>query len=387
MTSFYELEVPTAWVDPPTRYSFSNLQTIDACPRKWQFLHSEWGEHRQFPLRQHPKALEGTIVHDALKLLMRALSKRGLPEFGSANFQQAVTDIDFWGHFAREIDRRNENLARHPKSGPSFALRTSPRELANRAIRLFREQYKPMATTVVPVPKFAHAETAPPDLLALLQIRGALSEIELSHPDIPFHGIIDLVEIWNGNTTVVDFKTGAHKEEHELQIQLYGLLWWRRSGVRPAHLVVQYLNERKEFSADEVDLLTAEKSLRERILVARHLLTLKPAEARPGKECGHCAVRPRCEIGWRAYQASLDRPTKGTTDVELSVLVEPSATGFLAELGDREVDVVYQATVGQGLPRLVAGDRIRVLDIVAQEDGKIFEIQPWTEVYTVRSDG
>ena len=51
MTSFYELEAPTSWAAPPERYSFSSLQAIDACPRKWQLLHSEWGEHRRFPRR------------------------------------------------------------------------------------------------------------------------------------------------------------------------------------------------------------------------------------------------------------------------------------------------------------------------------------------------
>jgi hypothetical protein len=381
VTSFYELEAPTVWADPPEHYSFSSLQAIDACPRRWQLLHSEWGEHGRFPQRQHPKALEGTIVHEALKLLMRELAKRGLPNVGSASFQQAIADIDFWGHFTREIDRWNAKLARHPRSSASFVLRISPRELANRAIRLFREHYKPAKIAVPLLPRFDRPEADMVDLMAWLRGRGAVSEIDVSHPDLPFHGVIDLVEIRQGDVLITDFKTGVPKEEHELQLQLYGILWWRKSGTLPAHLAVQYLNERKEFPADRANLLAAEKRLQEKIRDARRLLTDKPAEARPGKDCGHCPARARCEDGWRAYQASLDRPRTGTTDVELSVAAEPSSNGFLAQTGGQEMDVVYEATVGQELPRIGAGNRLRLLDAVVRDEGKTVEIHPWTEVY------
>jgi CRISPR/Cas system-associated exonuclease Cas4 (RecB family) len=386
MTSFYELEVPTVWAALPERYSFSSLQTIDACPRKWQLLHSKWGEHSRFPQRQHPKAQEGMIVHEALKLLMRALGQRGLPTIGSAAFQLAIADVDFWEYFAREVDRWNTNLARHPRSGPYFFIRTSPRELANRAIRIFREQYKPTDVDVAPSPKSVRAEAESFDLLLRLQMRGTLSELEISHPDLPFHGIIDLVEIRHGEVLVIDYKTGAEKEEHKLQLQLYGVLWWRRSGVRPARLVVQYLNARKEFPSSEAELLAAERNLQERIHNARRLLADKPAEAHPGKDCRYCPVRARCEAGWRVYQASLDQPSAGTTDIELSVAVEPSANGFLAEAGGRDVDVVYESTVGQELPHIGAGDRLRLLDVDVRDEGKTVEIHAWTEVYAVRSD-
>ena len=87
--------------------------------------------------------------------------------------------------------------------------------------------------------------------MALLEQRGAVSEIDVSHPDLPFHGVIDLVELVEGEVQVVDFKTGKQKEEHELQLRLYGVLWWRRTGVRPSRLAIQYLNQRKELQVGD----------------------------------------------------------------------------------------------------------------------------------------
>ena len=279
MTSFYELEVPTSWATHPDRYSFSSLQAIDACPRKWQLLHSEWGQHGRFPQRPHPKALEGTIVHEAIELLVRALSKRGLPSITSPAFREAVAEVDFWGYFAREVDRWNVRLARHPRSGPYYVLRTPPRELANRAIRLFREQYTPLDGD----PQRAKSITDEPESLepmALLNLRGAVSEIDVSHPELPFHGIIDLVELADGDVQLVDFKTGKQKDEHKLQLQLYGVLWWRRTGVLPTRLAIQYLSLRREFQVGEAELVAAERRCEASIVEAARLLADTPAEGR-----------------------------------------------------------------------------------------------------------
>lgn len=381
MTNFYELQEPTSWAEPPDRYSFSSLQAIEACPRKWQLLHSEWGEHGRFPQRPHPKALEGNIIHEAIDKLVRALGKRGLPSISTPAFREAVTEVDFWEHFGREISKWNSQLARHPRSGPFFIIRTPPHVLANRAIRLFREQYTPL-DAAPQVEQRDDAEPASVEPMALLEMRGALSELELSHPDLPVHGIIDLVELTDAEVQIVDFKTGKQKDEHELQLQLYGVLWWRRTGVRPARLVVQYLNERKVFPISDAELLAAEKRIEQRINEAQQLLA-KPAEARPGTDCGYCPARARCEPGWRTYQTSLGRSRSGTTDIEVTIGVPPSANGFVAEAGGREVNVVYDAAVGQHLPKLEVGGRIRVLDVVAREEGKTFEVRPWTEVYVL----
>ncbi len=387
MTNFYELEAPTSWAATPDQYSFSSLQAIESCPRKWQFLRSEWGAQGRFPERPHPKALEGSIIHEAIEKLVRALGKQGLPSIGSPRFQQAVEDVGFWGFFAVEIDKWNSKLAQHPRSGPYFVLRTPPRELANQAIRLFREQYTALDAEPAPISSESQSRGTPePDPKTLLSLRGALSETELTHPSLPFAGVIDLVDQVGDGVRVVDFKTGKEKEEHEQQLLLYAVLWWRCSGVVPEELAVQYLNHRRTFPVSEQRLLEAEVGLKSSIDGAQRLLAIQPAEARPGIDCGYCAVRARCSNGWKAQQAAAGRPREGTCDVAVTATAAPSPSGFLAMSGTRDVDVVYDAAVGRHLPAIEEGSHLRLLDAIARDDGRTFEVRPWTEVYVARSE-
>lgn len=384
MTSFYELARPTSWAAAPERYSFSTLQALEVCPRKWQLLHSRWGDHPRFPERPHPKAIEGAIVHEAIERLVRALGRRGLPSIGSPGFRAAVEAVGFWEFFGRETHAWNERLSQHPRSGPFFVLRTPPRELANRAIRLFREQYEPRDGNAPPDPVGSAEEprkAANP--MTLLRARGVLSEFALAHPEKPFGGVIDLVQLVDDEVQIVDFKTGAPKDEHELQLRLYAALWWRCSGVRPSRAAVQYLNYRRELRLIEQHLVDAEAHIDSAIDDARRRLGRQPAEAHPGKDCGFCPVRARCNEGWRAYQDAAGRTREGTTDVEAAVAAKPTPSGFLANAGGREVNVVHDVAVGHGLPKLEIGDRLRLLDVVARDDGRTFEVRPWTEVYTM----
>lgn len=84
------------------------------------------------------------------------------------------------------------------------------------------------------------AGAAPVERLALLERLGVLSEQEVRHPELPLLGIIDLLVRRDGQTTVLDFKTGASRPEYRRQIQLYALLWWRSTGDLPAHVELRY---------------------------------------------------------------------------------------------------------------------------------------------------
>ena len=382
--NLYELQAPTSWAAPPERFSFSSLQAIEACPRKWQLLNSTWGEFGRFPQRSHPKAIEGSIIHEAIEQLIKALGQQGMPSIGSPRFQKALDACGFWDYFGAEIQRQNEKLAKHPRRGPFFTVRTPPRELANQAIRLLRSQYKPLDGEPLPLAQ----ETSPPNakpknLKKLLDKLGALPEAEVSHPSLPFDGIIDLVEAKEGQTRIVDFKTGKKKEQHLQQLEYYGVLWWRHSGEAPQQVAVQYLNEELERNVSVEHLEAAEKGLKRRIALAKTLLSETPAEARPGEGCRFCPVRARCEEGWAAYQASLATVLAGTGDVEIVVSTKPSPTGFLGKVGKKEKSVVYPSALKDQLPEIEVGTRLRLVDAVFSEEGKTVEIRPWTEVFLV----
>ena len=381
--SFYDLKEPTSWAVPPSTYSFSSLRKMRACPRRWQLLHSTWGSFSRFPERPHPAAIEGQIVHEALDLLGRELGRRGRPTIESSGFREAVSVCGFWDFFSAQVDHWNRRLATHPRAGPGHVVRTEPRDLANQAIRLFRKQYQSSAAESIParVGKSSGAEASP---LSVLRTRGSVSEVRLEHPGIPVVGVVDLVALEEDlSTTVIDFKTGARKPEHEQQVLLYALLWWRVTGDQPGKLVVQYLDSGWTMSPSEANLVRTENLTAEQMRHAADALAARPAAAVVGESCARCPVRARCNEGWSwSERASRPHASANTVDIEITVSSDPTRTGFMGiRASGEEVPVVFDAAVGCGLPLTGAGDRFRIVDAAHRTGGAEVVLLPWTEMY------
>lgn len=379
--SFYELQRPTAWADPPATWSSTSLDDVEACPRRWQLLRSQWGEHARFPVRPHPAAVEGQIVHEALDRLTRACGQRGQPAFGGAEFAAALSDADFFPGFARAVAEWQGRFNAHPRPGPPFRLRASAEELANRAVRMFRDQYKPDGRAASQAAE--HATEAPADVGALLRQRHALSEVKLTHPEIPFLGILDRVQHTEEGVEVVDFKTGRPSDKHRRQLLRYALLWWRTTGAVPVRASAQYLDGVESWPVTLGALEDIESELAKKIPHLSDALSARPAAAKPGTACHTCPVRARCAAGWAVgEEAAL---VDGRGDAELVVRAKAGDHGFLARSrAGAEIAVVYDAAVATLLPEHVDDQVLRVLDGVWKEKRTQLEIRAWTEVFVVK---
>ena len=382
--SFYELQSPTAWAEPPSMWSSTSLDDVEACPRRWLLLRSGWGDFERFPVRPHPAAVEGRIIHEALDRLTRACGQRGNPAFGSAEFSAALTDADFFPGFARAVAEWQQRLTAHPRPGPPFRLRTSGEELANRAVRMFREQYK--AEGNVSWQAAERATDAPADVKALLIRKRALSEVKLTHPKLPFVGILDRVQDAGEGVEVVDFKTGKPSEKHRRQLLRYALLWWRKTGDAPVSVSAQYLQGVESWPVTQGALEDVESDLEKTIPLLTVVLNAHPAAANPGTGCHTCAVRARCAAGWAVgEEAAL---VDGRGDAELVVQAKAGDHGFLARSrSGAEIAVVYDLPVAKLLPERIEGQVLRVLDGVWKEKRTQLEIKAWTEVFVVKEDG
>ena len=184
--SIYDVLLPTAWAKPPETYSYSSLRTIKQCPRRWHLVNSRWGEFATFPQRPKPSAIEAQIVHEALDRLAKELGRSGRPSIDSPAFSRAVEQCGFWTYFGEHLAEWNAKLARHPRAGSSYVLRTKAADLANLAVRLFREQYrtghgKVLLSTPPAGGGYVSVTSAPP-YLRLLEKRGHLSELVLMTP-------------------------------------------------------------------------------------------------------------------------------------------------------------------------------------------------------------
>jgi hypothetical protein len=382
--SFYELQSPTAWAEPPSIWSSTSLDDVEACPRRWQLLRSRWGDFERFPVRPHPAAVEGRIIHEALDRLTRACGQRGNPAFGSAEFSAALTDANFFPGFARAVAEWQQRLTAHPRPGPPFRLRASGEELANRAVRMFREQYKPHGD--VASQSAERATDTPADVRALLTQKHALSEVKLTHPKLPFLGILDRVQETRDGVEVVDFKTGKPSDKHRKQLLRYALLWWHKTGDVPVRVSAQYLQGVESWPVAQGLLEDVEADLEKKIPLLTAVLNAHPAAANPGTGCHTCAVRARCAAGWAVgEEAAL---VDGSGDAELVVQAKAGDHGFLARSRTgAEIAVVYELPVAKLLPEPVEGQVLRVLDGVWKEKRTQLEIKAWTEVFVEKEDG
>lgn len=379
MTNLYTMTEPTEWARPPATYSFSSLHTIQSCPRRWQLLNSRWGDFRRFPERPNAKAAEGQIIHEALEKLMRALGTYGQPALGSALFRQAIAELEFWDLFAREVEAQNAAIAEHPRATSNSYIRTPPRDIANKAIRMFKEQYHGSGEGSEHAAVGSSASASSTDVFSALKTQGSLSELEVYHPTLPFKGLIDLVT-WDGeHVTLVDFKTGIARESHTLQLEWYGVLWWRRTGVLPRQLSLHYLNTRKTWEFTEDAALQAEEAMKGSIQLAESELRKTPAPAKPGDDCTFCSVRALCDSGWASL--TTQPLADGTCDLELTILSTPIPTGFRAACRGTEIDVVFDINTGKSLPPFDVGSTLRVLSCSVRDRGKTVELKPWTEVF------
>ena len=89
-----------------------------------------------------------------------------------------------------------------------------------------------------------------------------------------------------------DFKTGTPKDEHQFQLLIYALLWWRDRDLNPSarlanRLIVSYDDRDIEIQAPGVDVLcSTEEELRKRTTAALATFKYKTTLSCAGKELG-----------------------------------------------------------------------------------------------------
>ena len=206
--------------------------------------------------------------------------------------------------------------------------------------------------------------------------------MKLTHPKLPFLGILDRVQHTGEGVEVVDFKTGKPSNKHRIQLQRYALLWWRKAGDTPVRVRAQYLDGVESWPVTQGALEHVEADLVKKLPLLTNALGAHPAAAKPGTGCHICAVRARCTVGWAVgEEAAL---VDGRGDAELVVQARAGNHGFLARSRTgAEIAVVYKAPVAKLFPEHVKGQVLRVVDGVWKETRTQLELKAWTQVFIV----
>ncbi|RYZ17625.1 MAG: PD-(D/E)XK nuclease family protein [Myxococcaceae bacterium] len=375
---------PTALVQP-RRFSYSSLQQMRQCARRWQLHHARYGDQTGYPESFSPAAEQGRLVHRLVSLLFRAMAAAGNPAPGSPAFQAAARELNALGKATTLLREVQQKLTTHPRHRGQ-QLRATAIEIYSAAAQLFQREYRPASHPPDSPPSRAWSGEASagrsPDasqeaLAQRLARQGRLSEQSLAHPSLPLHGIVDLLVQDPRGAIVIDFKTGAPQASHREQIELYGLLWWRQEGILPERGEVRYGTQAEAVPLEEATLHRLERVLAEDI--ARLQLTLaSEAPATPGEHCRHCSVRPLCDRYWQ-------EPMPDAAWVDAEVRIEGhDALGLRGHLpSGQAARVLLPHALAPLRAELGAGARTRWLNLRRAGETTALEATPQTEVFVV----
>jgi len=386
----YRLTAPTAWADPPSRYSFSSLKRMGQCLRQWQLSRSTYGDLTGYPERPSEAAEVGSIVHDLLSKLFHATAIAGYPPLGSGAFRDALERVDILATARERLDAFAKRAAGSPRAH-GFRPHATPRDVYNKVAAALRDEYaRVVAQGFTPIPPLdmsrpAGPEDTPAQRCALLQRAGVLSEEHVRHPSLPVHGFIDLLVRRDGRTTVLDFKTGESRPEYREQLLMYALMWWRSTGDLPEGVELRYGARVEAWPVVEAELVRVEREVEERIHRHGRGLMVQPAAASVGAHCAGCSVRQLCGDYWQ-WLADAGRAASAGERVDVEIVVESDGTrtGFAgSDAHGRDVTIVFEEETEAFYGPFLTGRRLRVLAVSRDADEATFRLARGAEVFHV----
>jgi len=393
---FFVVKNPSVWATAPDYFSFSSMASIAGCMRKWQLEHSTFENGKPYPKKPHPKAIEGEIVHEALEGLFKAVGRAGCPELDTEAFFQVVETIDVLKEVEKLLSERLAEVAGRPRAGNLRHVNSS-QNLRNKVVTLFRGRYDlkgqtgntHLARAMMQEP--GHIGTG--NLLEALKTKKILAEVNITHPKLPFKGIIDLIDYSNAGVRVNDFKTGAPHTSHKDQLMAYALLFWRHTGVCPVSVHAQYLAQQQEWPCSPSELEQVEKHLEKQILAMRQSLQKIPATASPGEVCIWCQVRQLCPEYWEfranPHFIKLWKEKKNQEDVDLQgeLLTAPTEGGCEIRVFQTcDLPLLWDSRDQHVFGPLAKGKKIRILGARFDGSGRNIRLFPWSEVFRLNND-
>ncbi len=377
---FWHVLLPTKWPEAPSWMSFSTLTELEICPRHWALVTAEYPDvwdNRGYPSMPRTSTLEGTIVHLSLQKITDALAENSCPSLVE---QSAVSTLRQLGGYTAiimdSLERALLPYTENPRAskvldGIRARLVAKIPELRTRVQRyLARIRLEPRA--IVRGKTAVHPGEGP---RAALQ-HGTYTEVFLQSSKLGWRGVADMLTLSTTKCEIRDFKTGAPKEEHQVQLWTYALIWARDIGLNPSgrladKLVLSYDQRDVEVPALEASkLCSLEDEIMKRTDAALADFQSGDSRARMSlKNCMYCAVRHLCEEywDWLARHYPKDEETKGKyTDIQIKLSSRhgPSSWNGEVEYGPAmeagTAILLRTENLALDLPR---GQRLRLLNV------------------------
>lgn len=380
----WRVVAPATWPAPPAEMSVSTHAEIDECPRRWALSTADypeiWGGYG-YPPKLQVAALKGSVVHLALEIITKQLTRAGVPSLSDPSAPQVLKDLGGYTRVVEDcVERTLKRYVDNPRAG---ALMEHAQRTLRGQVPTLRARVQSMLSRLR-LPKSAPSALAPsapksgepPPRLPL--VNGIYPEVEVRAKNIGWKGKVDLFVLGNDACEITDFKTGAYDEAHKFQVRAYAVMWRLDNELNPSgrvvdRLVLTYENQDIDVpppSASEIDELSRELLARRQ--AAEAALAAHPPSAHPSTEtCRYCGVRQLCDAYWAsATQVVSDDGRFG--DIELKITGRHGPTSWDAVVvRARDLPAKTPALLrAQQHDDFKEGTRVRVLDGALARDSE-----------------
>ncbi len=395
MHPVFRAEAPDAGAHLPSSLSYSSLSELELCPRRWWLLHSHYEVlQRAYPQPVFAATVMGSVVHGALRAFAERLRAAGNPAPGSPEFAAVRQSFLLRDTVRRlrheEINKHADNprvdtaalgaavsvdacitafkrLVRHAYAGDSTAggvEATGTREGEEPILSV--EMGSASASAPAGTWSVEHANAATqPDAGRGAEIGterwtssdqvpcpAVLPEVQVEVSDPPLRGSIDLVLTAPEGDTIVEYKTGEPRTEHEGQSRIYAVLWWRWTSRPIQRRLLVYADHEPVLlgGLSSADLEREEAALRARVETVCADLRHVPPTARPAADtCAFCPVRQLCPEYWVSPATADARWTRDRIERLVS-----DADRAVIDWRDLELDLRHAEEAGGGFSVVVS---------------------------------
>jgi hypothetical protein len=343
---FWRVLRPTKWPEEPPWMSFSTLIELEICPRRWALVAAEYSDiwnNRGYPSIPQTSALEGTIVHLSLQKITDALVENSCP---SLIDESAIFTLrQLGGYTAIIMDSLERALLPYRENPRAFAVLDGIRTRLVAKVPELRMRVQRYLSRIHPEPRaMAHGETVihPKEGPRNALKHGTYTEVLLQSTKLGWRGVADMLTLSITQCEIRDFKTGAPKEEHQVQLLIYALLWARDVARNPdgrlaEKLVLSYDEHDVEVPSPGVGkLCSLQDEIKKRTDAVLADLQLGNPRARTSLgNCMYCAVRHLCEEYWHwlARHYPKDEETKGRyIDIQIKLFSRHGPSSWNGEI-------------------------------------------------------
>ncbi len=371
---------------PPSGMSYSALLEMEACPRRWSLARASYSalwEGYGYPTNPSIAAFDGQIIHRSVERIIKLIVSSNIEAVDELAFVNMMRENG--GYLAiieSEIQRLGQELAENPRL--SHRRSDFEAELTGRLDAL-RETVQ-LFVSSLEIPQVTARNDGWNFVPDRSLRKGHYAEMELRSERIGWKGKVDHLKVTGDGCEIVDFKTGAEKPDHLLQMDIYDLLWNHDVGRNPVPLRVKRktlvypkkIVDVPPLSSEALEAFAESIFVRSTAAVAAISIPLPVAHISVSN-CRFCHVRQMCASYWdqNAQESLRDVQSqesialaKSNTDLEVFLLSSISPRVWKARVivgmfiaPGTEILIHLGDLAGRWLDILESNSRVRLLNV------------------------